>query len=59
MTNQEQELKEAARVALLKWLHYLDGSGIAVDHSGDLETAESWPFQDVLCHCYEMNHPHM
>ena len=41
MTNQEQELREAARVALLRWLHYLDGSGIAVDHSGDLETAES------------------
>ena len=50
MSDQEQELREAARVALLQWLHYLDGSGL-----GELETAESWSFDDVLNHAYVVN----
>ena len=58
MSEQEQELREAARVALLQWLHYLDGSGLGEDAAA-LETAESWSFDDVLSHAYEVNHPHM
>ena len=57
MTDQEQELREAARVALLQWLDYLR-TGKAND-SGDMDKAEWWSFDDVLSHCYEMNHPHI
>ena len=56
MTDEEQELKEGARVALLQWLHYVDRSGVGDDPPA-LETAESWSFDVVLRVAYVLNHP--
>ena len=55
MTNQEQELREAARVALLRWMQVLDPQGSYIDEIADVEPCGRWNFDDLLCHCYEMN----